>query len=80
MNETIFVLLITVGIPVLSVTLIIMKSMDNRNRRRSRKEMDQLDESELRDIYYGLKDLNRRIDNLETILYDRKKDQSGSNQ
>lgn len=71
MNETIVILLITVGIPVFSVTMIILKGMENRRERKLRKDQENLSESELREIYYGLRDINRRIDNLETIMYNK---------
>jgi len=71
MNETIIILLITIGIPVVSVTLIILKAMENRKERKIIKDKDNLSDTELRDIYYGLQDINRRIENLETILYNQ---------
>lgn len=71
MNETIVILLITIGIPVGCVTLIVLKAMENRRERKMRRDQENLSESELREIYYGLRDINRRIDNLETILYNK---------
>jgi len=71
MNETIVILLITVGIPVFSVTMIVLKALENRKERKLRRDQENLSESELREIYYGLRDINRRIDNLETIMYNK---------
>lgn len=72
MSETIIILLITVGIPVLSVTMIILKSMENRKERKLQRDKGSLSQDELKEIYYGLQDMNRRMDNLETILYQKK--------
>jgi len=72
MSETIIILLVTVGIPVLSVTLIILKAMDNRKERREERDRGALSQDELKEIYYGLQDMNRRMGNLETILYQKK--------
>lgn len=71
MNEHILTLLITVGIPVVSLTLIILKSMENRKERKMMKDKEMLNDEDIREIYYGLKDINRRLENLETILYEK---------
>lgn len=78
MSETIIILLITVGIPVLSVTMIILKAMDNRRERKKEQDRGSLSQDELKEIYYGLQDMGRRMDNLETILYHKKSDRSSS--
>lgn len=72
MSETILVLLITVGIPVLSITMIILKAMENRRARKVEREKNSLSEDELKEIYYGLQDLAKRMDNLETIHFQKK--------
>lgn len=69
------ILFIVVGIPVLSRTIISLvhgprdSGKDNkRKRHRDSMSRDNKDNVMLEEIYYGLKDLGKRVENLETIL------------
>ncbi|MBN2616774.1 MAG: hypothetical protein JXR64_00530 [Spirochaetales bacterium] len=72
------ILFICVGIPVLSGTIISIIHGPKEYRKKKWKNMNQeerdkndRDQQMLEDIYYGLKDLGKRVSNLETILDDR---------
>lgn len=77
MGNTVTILLISVGIPVVCVTLIILESIKRRDQRKKMKMQGTVirndREAELiEEIYQGLKSLRTRIENLETIHQDKR--------
>ena len=74
MQETVLIVFIVIGVPVICVTLIIMSRMRMKGESRNKEAMKDQEAQIIDDIYWGLKDLNLRIENLETIL---KKDTNG---
>lgn len=66
MNTGIIIVFICVGLPIISGTIVSLKKLEQKKNR----EMDQ---ETLDKMYFALKDLKKRIINLETILYDRDK-------
>lgn len=72
MNGIEDILMIAVGLPVICITIIIITVIKNGKKKGP---ADDLDENEvLSDIYYGLRDLNKRIENLETIVFNKDKE------
>lgn len=73
MGNEVMVLLISVGIPVVCVTLIVLESIKRRDQRKRMKMQGTKPirndrESEIiEEIYQGLKSLRARIENLETL-------------
>ncbi len=68
MHEAVPIVFIVIGLPVICVTLIILMRMrraDELKRKNTLKD-DELEIIE--EVYQGLKDLSRRIDNLETLM------------
>ncbi len=63
MYEEYFALLICVALPIICITIV--KLNKNRSKVNNQETMDQL--------YYNIKDMKKRISNLETILYNREK-------
>ncbi len=76
MANTVMVVLIAVGVPVVCITLIILESIKRRDARRRIKLQGTVRndrEAELiEEIYQGLKSLTTRIENLETIYQDKR--------
>ena len=61
-----FAIFICVGLPILCITLVKLKKHDSRKSSQGSQEtMDEL--------YYSIKDMKKRISNLETILFDLEK-------
>jgi len=69
MTEGVLIVFIVIGLPVICGTLLAM----NKNSKKAGREKDDAvkdDEALIIDeIYWGLKDLNRRIENLEAIVF-----------
>ncbi len=68
MHEAVPIVFIVIGLPVICITLIILlrlKRVDELKRKNTLKD-DELEIIE--EVYQGLKDLSRRIDNLETLM------------
>jgi len=76
MANTVMVVLIAVGVPVVCGTLIVLESIKRRDARRRIKLQGTVRndrEAELiEEIYQGLKSLTTRIENLETIYQDKR--------
>ena len=76
MANTVMVVLIAVGVPVVCITLIILESIKRKDARRRIKLQGTVRndrEAELiEEIYQGLKSLTTRIENLETIYQDKR--------
>ena len=77
MHDPVF---LSVGLPVLCVTAIILVSIlkkgERRDRKRDRRDrgnsLSDDDALQMQELYYELKDLNKRIENLETIIKERR--------
>jgi len=68
MHEAVPIVFIVIGLPVICVTLIVLLRM-RRTEERKRSRRDVSDELELlEELHAGLKQLRRRVENLETIL------------
>jgi len=66
---TLFMILaLTVALPILCVTYIIVLVI---SRKQQKNRMSSEEERQLSEIYYGMKDLNKRIENLESLMHDR---------
>ncbi len=68
MHETALIVFVVIGIPVICVTLIIISRMWMKGENRKKDSMKDQEAQIIDDIYWGIKDLNQRIENLETIL------------
>ncbi len=77
MHDPVF---LSVGLPILCVTAIILVSILKKGERRDRKRerrnrsgsLSDDDALQMEELYYELKDLNKRIENLETIIKERR--------
>ncbi|QEN08406.1 hypothetical protein EXM22_10575 [Oceanispirochaeta crateris] len=68
--QAVWIVAVAVGIPVISGTIIRLMKLYYVNKEKER-EIRRRDESEsLDDISSGMKELKRRVENLETILLD----------
>ena len=68
MHEAVPIVFIVIGLPVICVTLIVLLRM-RRTEERKRSRRDVSDELELlEELHAGLKQLRRRVENLDTIL------------
>ncbi|MBI9097958.1 MAG: hypothetical protein JEY91_05750 [Spirochaetaceae bacterium] len=61
-----FAVFMCIGLPIICITLVKLKKHDSKKSSQGKQEI--LDE-----MYYAVKDMKKRISNLETILYDREK-------
>lgn len=72
----VLIVMIAVGIPVISVTMIILESMKRRDARRQMQMKGTVRndrEAEIiEEIYQGMKSLRTRIENLETIYQEKR--------
>ena len=72
MHEAVPIVFIVIGLPVICITIIALsKHKQKDDARRSREGLDRETEI-IEEIYLGLKKLNRRIENLETILAEKR--------
>lgn len=62
----IIIVFICVGLPIICGTIISINKHDSKKSRQGSQET--LDE-----LYYSIKDMKKRITNLETILFDRER-------
>ncbi|NQT60984.1 MAG: hypothetical protein HQ557_18605 [Bacteroidetes bacterium] len=73
MGNEVMVLLISVGIPVVCGTLIVLESIKRRDRRKRMKMQgtkpihNDREAEIIEEVYQGLKSLRARIENLETL-------------
>ncbi len=65
-NSGIIIVFICVGLPIICGTIISLNKHDSKKSRQGNQET--IDE-----LYYSIKDMKKRISNLETILYEREK-------
>lgn len=74
-NFVLSILFILVGIPVICNTIVKIARPPGDKRSKKGKSsgssVNEQDREVLEEIFYGLKDLNKRIENLETILYEK---------
>ena len=62
----IIIVFICVGLPIICGTIISINKADS-------KKSKQGDQQTMDELYYSIKEMKKRISNLETILYDREK-------
>ena len=62
----IVIVFICVGLPVICGTIISINKADSKKSKQGNQQV--MDE-----LYYSIKEMKKRISNLETILYDREK-------
>ncbi len=68
-NPAPLIVFIVIGLPVICITIIVLARQRSRAAVRKR-DSHKDDEAQVIDqIYWGLKDLRQRIDNLETIIF-----------
>lgn len=73
-NFVLGILFIVIGIPVLSNTIITLihgpkeTRKDRKHKKYNNFDVNSEDSKMLEEIYYGLRDLGKRVKNLETIL------------
>lgn len=72
-NGGILISIFAIAAPFIFVLLIISMVTKNRDKDKRFREMDDEEKETMYEIHKGLKDLNRRIENLET-LYKKKND------
>jgi hypothetical protein len=65
-SSGIIIVFICVGLPIICGTIVSINKHDSKKTRENNQE--NLDE-----LYYSIKEMKKRISNLETILYDREK-------
>ncbi|MCP4159745.1 MAG: hypothetical protein GY760_06705 [Deltaproteobacteria bacterium] len=63
-NTGIIIVFICVGLPVICGTILKLNREDSKKSR-------SVDQETLEELYYKVKEMKKRITNLETILYDR---------
>lgn len=68
MHEAVPIVFIVIGLPIICVTLISLAK--HRSRSADKRQSDGTDDEAkiIDEVFWGLKDLNRRIENLETII------------
>ncbi len=71
MSETPLIVFIVIGLPSICLTVIFLTKMILKQGKETRKQNKDEDTVVIEQIYYGLKDLHKRVDNLETILRSR---------
>ena len=67
MNEAVIVFIV-IGLPVICLTVIFLARMRIKQTNEKRTKHTQDDEQIIEEIYHGLRDLHRRVENLETIM------------
>lgn len=68
MSETPLIVFIVIGLPSICLTIIFLTKMILKQGKETKKQNKDEDTQVIEHIYYGLKDLHKRVDNLETIL------------
>ncbi len=68
MHEAVPIVFIVIGLPVICITLIAMAKHRSRDAFNKRSNGTDDEAKIVDDVFWGLKDLNRRIENLETII------------
>ena len=68
MHEAVPIVFIVIGLPVICVTLISLAKQRSRNAVKRQSEGTDDEAKIIDEVFWGLKDLNRRIENLETII------------
>ncbi|MBI9106334.1 MAG: hypothetical protein JEZ04_06265 [Spirochaetales bacterium] len=66
-NGGILISIFAIAAPFIFVLLVISMTTKRREKKEYHQTMDEDETKKMNDIYKGLKDLNRRIDNLETL-------------
>jgi hypothetical protein len=61
-----FAVFMCVGLPIICITLV---KLNKQNTRRN----SNINQDSLEEMYYSIKDMKKRISNLETILFDLEK-------
>lgn len=72
MNETPLIVFIVIGLPVICLTILFLAKMIMKQGNVNRKKHQDEDLEIIEEIYHGMKDLHKRVDNLETILRNQK--------
>lgn len=72
-NGGVIISIFAIAAPFAFVLLVISMAGRRKDRERDQRRTDDTEMETMNEIYKGLKDLNRRIDNLET-LYNNKND------
>lgn len=72
MNETPLIVFIVIGLPVICLTILFLAKMIMKQGNANRKKHQDEDLEIIEEIYHGMKDLHKRVDNLETILRNQK--------
>ncbi len=65
-NPGIIIVFICIGLPVICSTILKLNKNDSNKSRTNKQET-------LEEFYYSIKGMKKRINNLETILYNREK-------
>lgn len=71
MHEAVPIVFIVIGLPVICVTLIILYKMRQKHERQKGASSTEDELETIEALYQGLKDLNRRIENLEILISDK---------
>ncbi len=69
MSETPLIVFIVIGLPSICLTIIFLTKMILKQGKETKKQHSDEDTEVIDQIYYGIKDLHKRVDNLETILH-----------
>jgi ABC-type bacteriocin/lantibiotic exporter with double-glycine peptidase domain len=67
MNEALIVFIV-IGLPVICLTVIFLARMRIKQASEKKVKHSQEDEVIIEEIYHGLRDLHKRVENLETIM------------
>ncbi|MGM0431181.1 MAG: phage-shock protein [Spirochaetota bacterium] len=63
------IVFIVIGLPVICLTILFLAKIIIRQGNEKKKNNQNEDEAVIEEIYHGLRDLRRRVENLETILH-----------
>jgi hypothetical protein len=74
MNETPLIVFIVIGLPVICLTVIFLARMLLKQGNEKKKRTQDDDAVIIEEIYHGLRDLHRRVENLEIILHNQYKE------
>ncbi len=68
MSETPLIVFIVIGLPSICLTILFLTKMILKQGKETKKQYKDDDTEIIDHIYYGMKDIHKRVDNLETIL------------
>ena len=74
MHEAVPIVFIVIGLPVICVTMIILYKMKQKHDHQQGESASREELKTIESLYQGLKDLHRRIENLEILMTGKEQD------